>query len=51
MYEQKPFPLDRIMRVLFSKYNCKHKNSFEYEDKRNTTELSNFIWEQKKKTK
>ena len=25
----------------------KHKNSFKYESKRNTTELSNFVWENK----
>ena len=25
----------------------KHKNSFKYENKRNATELSNFIWDQK----
>ena len=27
----------------------KHKNSFKYENKRNVTELSNFIWDQKSK--
>ena len=25
----------------------KHKNSFKYESKRNATELSNFVWENK----
>ena len=27
----------------------KHKNSFKYENKQNTTEFSNFIWDQKSK--
>ena len=26
----------------------KHRNSFKYENKRNATELSNFVWENKR---
>ena len=35
--------------LLKTGYIFKHKNSLKYESKRNTTELSNYLWEQKKK--
>ena len=39
-----------LAEILFKDRLYKHKNSFKYESKRNGTELSNFIWVQKKKS-
>ena len=38
-----------LAEISFKDRLYKHKNSFKYESKRNGTELSNFIWVQKKK--
>ena len=49
LQETIPISMDLQKILLKTGYIFKHKNSLKYESKRNTTELSNYLWEQKKK--